>query len=485
MREEFVCSVKVTQGPEFSDPMARYTEYEKFLKSKAQCKDDGGFAPNYMPDFLFDFQRHLTEFAIRKGKTALFEDCGLGKTPQFLVWAENVVRHTNGKLLVLSPLAVSAQTLRQAEQFGIEAYHSHGELPSGKHIILTNYEKLHLFDWKDFDGVVCDESSCLKSYDGVRRKEITEFMRQIKYRLLSTATAAPNDYIELGTSSEALGELGYMDMLMRFFKNDQNTIRPMRFRHKGESQLDDGSRWRFKGHAETPFWRWVCSWARAIRRPSDLGFSDERFILPALTETSHLVSAESLAGGMLFPLPAVGLTEQREERRRTIQERCERAAELASQHEASVVWCHLNPEGDLLEKLIPDCLQVSGADSEDEKEEKLTAFSTGQVKRLVTKSKIAGYGLNWQHCAHTVTFPSHSFEQYYQAVRRFWRFGQKRPVTVDVVTTEGEIAVLENLQRKSAAADRMFSALVAEMQNAMHIKRGVEYETKAEAPAWL
>ncbi len=387
VKEKINISPFAVMGPEPIDPWQRHLdgEYESFLERKAQATETSGFTPEWMPDFLFDFQAALVDYAVRRGRCALFEDCGLGKTPQLLVWAENVVRHTNGRVLVLSPLAVSTQTREQAEHFGVEAHHSHGDIPFGKRIILTNYEKLHLFDWKDFAGVVCDESSCLKSYEGARQKEITEFMRKIRFRLLCTATAAPNDYIELGTSSEALGELGYMDMLMRFFKNDQHTIRPMVYRQRGKNfaQLDDRAKWRFKGHAEIPFWRWICSWARAIRKPSDLGFSDDKFVLPMLTEESHLVNARSLPGGMLFPLPAVGLTEQRDERRRTIQERCERAAELASEHETSVIWCHLNAEGDLLERLVPDCLQVSGADSEDAKEEKLTAFSRGEVERQI------------------------------------------------------------------------------------------------------
>lgn len=465
-----------------------WTEYDIFLDRKSQIGGMSGFSPIWIPDWLFPFQQQLTEWAIRKGKCGLFEDCGLGKTPQFLVWAENVVRHANGRVLVLSPLAVSFQTLAQSERFGIEAYVSRdGKLPLGKNIILTNYEKLHLFNPADFAGVVCDESGILKNYDGTLRGRITEFMKKLQYRLLCTATAAPNDYIELGTSSEALGELGYMDMLMRFFKNDQHTIRPMVYRNKGNSfaQLEDAAKWRFKGHARIPFMRWVCSWARAIRRPSDLGFEDEQFTLPPLIEREHLVIAESLPSGMLFPLPAVGLTEQRDERRRTIEERCEKAAELANAHDTSVVWCHLNPEGDLLEKLIKDGVQISGKDSEDAKEEKLIAFSKGQIKRIATKSKIAGWGMNWQHCSHTVTFPSHSFEAYYQSVRRFWRFGQERPVTVDVVTTEGEQSVLHNLQRKAKSADELFTALVEQMNQSISIDRSVKFTEKESVPEWL
>lgn len=460
--------------------------YEEFLAAKTQFGEMSGFDPIWMPDFLFDFQQSLVEWAVRKGRGAIFADCGLGKTPMQLCWAQNVVEKTNGRVMILTPIAVGIQTIGEAEKFGIGAHRpTTGRIHPGINVV--NYEKLHLFNPNDFVGAVCDESSILKNYDGIRRREITEFMRKMQYRLLCTATAAPNDYVELGTSSEALGELGYTDMLTRFFKNDQNTIRPMVYRHRGKdfAKLDEGAKWRFKGHAETPFWQWVCSWARAIRKPSDLGFKNSRFELPPLIERDHLVTAEKLANGFLFPLPAVGLSEQREERRRTIKERCEKAAELSSAHPASVAWCHLNEEGDLLEKLIPDCVQVSGKDSEEEKECKLAAFTSGQVKRLVTKGKIAGWGMNWQHCSHTVTFPSHSFEQYYQTVRRFWRFGQKNEVVSDIVTTEGEASVLENLQRKAKAADKMFASLVEQMHHALHIELSTEFERKEEVPSWL
>lgn len=453
------------------------SQYASFLFEKTQVGCNDGFAPLWLPDFLFDFQKSLVDWSVRKGRDAIFADCGLGKTPMQLVWAENIVRKTNKPVLILTPLAVSSQTVREAEKFGIECRKvSNGKAVPG--INVTNYEKLHHFNPSDYSGAVCDESSILKSYDGVRRQEITDFMRKMPYRLLCTATAAPNDYIELGTSSEALGYLGHMDMLNRFFKNDLNNSATGRMR--GEV-----IKWRFKGHAEDPFWKWVCSWARAIRKPSDLGFDDGRFLLPELIERDHIVTTNKLPEGMLFSMPAVDMREQREERRRTIEERCEKAAQLAEGHDYSVLWCHLNPEGDLLEKLIPNCVQVSGSDSDEAKEEKLTAFSSGQVKRLVTKSKIAGWGLNWQHCAHMVCFPSHSFEQYYQSVRRCWRFGQERPVTVDVVTTEGEYAVMANLQRKARAADEMFSKLVARMNEQLHIERGMEFKKQEEVPSWL
>jgi hypothetical protein len=451
--------------------------YSEFLEQKAQLGGEHGFAPIWMPDFLFPFQTHLVEWATRKGAAAIFADCGLGKTPMQLVWAENVRRKTGRPVLIGTPLAVNIQTLQEAEKFGIDAARSSdGKAAAG--ITITNYERLHLFDPADFSGMVCDESSILKNYDGARKGIITEFLKKIPYRLLCTATAAPNDYIELGTSAEALGEIGYMDMLTRFFRNEQNTNNPNRL-------WSDGGKWRFKKHAERPFWRWVCSWARAVRQPSDLGFSDDGFVLPKLTETEHSVKAKAKASGFLFDLPAVGLKEQRDERRRSIEERCELAADQVERHPRSVVWCHLNPEGDLLENLIPDCIQVSGADSDDEKEEKLLAFINGKVKRLVSKPVVAGFGLNMQSCAHIVTFPSHSFEQYYQSVRRCWRFGQKKPVSVDIIASEGEKGVLKNLRRKADAANKMFSELVSLMGEALKVTADKDYSKKERIPTWL
>ena len=466
-------------------------DYTTFLARKAQLDEALGFAPLWLPNALFDFQRALTEWAIHQGRAALFEDCGTGKTLQQLVWAENVVRQTNGRVLILTPLAVGAQTVREGEKFGVECRRSlDGSLVTK--IVVANYQRLHHFRPDDFVGVVCDESSCLKSFEAVTRAAVTEFMRRIPYRLLCTATAAPNDYIELGTSSEALGCLGFMDMLGRFFKNDQNTSKPVRRwtaqKHGWASLSAGGGRgiWRFKGHAETPFWRWVCSWARALRRPSDLGFDDGRFVLPPLVEREHLVSARSLPEGMLFALPAQGLDEQRAEARRTLKERCERVAELVSTTgQPALVWCNLNDEGDLLEALIPDAVQVAGSDADDAKEERLTAFAGGQVRVLITKPKIGAWGLNLQHCAHITWFPSHSFEAYYQAVRRCWRFGQTRQVVVDLVMTEGERTVMANLQRKAQAADRMFSALVAKMNRAVGIRRDHTFALKEELPTWL
>lgn len=452
--------------------------YAEFLDNKMHRGAEQGFASVWLPDFLFDFQASLVDWSLRTGRAAILADCGLGKTPMELVWSENVVRQTKGRVLILAPLAVSHQMIREAEKFHVRVTRSHdGTAHPG--ITVTNYERLSLFNPADFAGVVCDESSILKSFDGARRTEITAFMRKTPYRLLATATAAPNDYIELGTSSEALGYLGHMDMLNRFFKNDLNNSATGRMR-------GEGAKWRFKGHAEIPFWRWVCSWARAVRKPSDLGFDDGRFILPALVEQDHLVIARTLADGMLFALPAVGLKEQREERRRTIQERCEKVAALVNDTgEPALVWCHLNEEGDLLETLIPDAVQVAGSDSDDTKEDRLIAFADGKARVLVTKPRIGAWGLNFQHCAHVTFFPSHSFEQYYQGVRRCWRFGQERPVRVDVIETEGDQDVLKNLQRKARQANDMFSHLVREMQDVLRIDRGRDYPHETQVPAWL
>jgi hypothetical protein len=406
----------------------------------------------------------------------MFADCGLGKSFMQLAWADEVVRHTNKPVLVLAPLAVAAQTVREAAKFGIDAVRCNDGVARGARIHITNYEKLHLFNPDDFSGVVCDESSILKSFDGSRKELITEFLRTRPFRLLCTATASPNDHVELGTHSEALGELGYMDMLSRFFKSSENSLHPTQF----ESQ------WRFKAHAEEYFWRWVVSWARAVRRPADLGFDDDGFSLPPLSEREHVVASSQPRNGMLFDLPAVTLQEQREERRLTIRERCERVAALTAHDRPVVAWGHLNDECDLLETLIPDAVQVSGADSDEAKEEKFLAFQNGEARALVTKPKIGAFGLNWQHCAHMTIFPSHSFEAYYQQVRRCWRFGQTREVVVDIVASEGEIGVLRNLQRKARAADLMFSRLVELVNNELHLERSsVTQPRKVQVPAWL
>lgn len=459
-----------------------HTDYESFLNRKRQEGAMTGFAPTFLPDSLFDFQKHLVDWSVRKGRCALFEDCGLGKTLQLLCYCQNIIEHTNKPALVLSPLAVAQQTVREAEKFGIDAVRSPDGKFGGKRIVVTNYERLHFFDPNDFGGVVCDESSILKNFEGERKTRITEFMRTVPYRLLCTATAAPNDYVELGTSSEALGELGYMDMLAQFFKNDGKTLH-IKGQKVGDFHKD---KWRFKGHAELGFWRWVCTWAKACRRPSDLGFADGNFALPPLEYHTTTVRTDYEDPTRLFQIPASTLNEQRAERQRTIKQRCEAVRALvADTKQPAIVWCDLNPEADRLEKIIPGAVQVSGADSDDEKEDKFLRFIDGDIRVLVTKSSIGAFGLNFQHCAHMTFFPSHSYERHYQSVRRCWRFGQKKPVVVDVVMSEGEAEVMDNLRRKSEAADKMFAVLVQEMNNAAGTGRGAKSELKPKVPTWL
>ena len=461
-------------------PENKMPDYQKFIESKSHISTNDGFDPIWIPDFLFDFQKELTTWAIKKGRAALFEDCGLGKTPQQLVWSENIVKKTNGNVLIITPLAVSFQTIREGEKFGIECRKSsEGEVYKG--ITVTNYERLHYYNPTDFDGVVCDESSILKNFSGIRRKEITNFIRKIKYRLLCTATAAPNDYIELGTSSEALGELGNMDMLGMFFKTSDNCIQIS----QKYGDFWNRNKYRFKAHSEEGFWKWVCSWARAIQKPSDLGFKDREFILPPLNTYETIVTNRKVKEGMFFVLPAIGLDEQREERKLTVNERCEKVAELVNHTKPALIWCQMNEEGNLLEKIIPDAKQVQGSDSDDYKEKTFLDFVNGNLRVLITKPKIGAFGLNFQHCAHVVFFPSHSFEQYYQGVRRCWRYGQKNPVRVDIVTTEGEMGVMANLQKKADAADKMFSSLVKVMRSELKIEKRIANKIEMEIPSWL
>jgi len=453
-------------------------DYAAFLRRRSQAGAACGFEPSWLPDFLFDFQRHLVEWAVRRGRAAIFASCGLGKTPMFLVWAENVVRHTGRPVLAVTTLGDCDQTLREAEKFRVEAVRSRdGKPPSGARVVVTNYERLHHFDPAGFAGAVANESSILKNFNGKRRAIVTEFFRTLPYRLLCTATAAPNDYVELGTSSEALGELGYQDMLTRFFVKklaDRGTI------GWGREQ------YRMKGHAQTSFWQWVCSWARAARRPSDLGnFDDSRFTLPELVTHEHVITPDGPPPGYLFDTPAATMAEEREELRRTIHSRCKKVAALLDHDRPALAWCYLNEEGRLLARLVAGAVEISGTDPDDKKEEIFEAFARGQIRALVSKPKIAGFGLNWQHCAHMSFFPSHSWEQWHQAVRRCWRFGQIRKVTVDVVTTPGMVGVLGNLKTKEEKVDRMFSRLVELVGRAQGIGRAVYGNRTTEVPAWL
>jgi len=451
--------------------------YENFIRNKSQAHGGSGFDPIWMPDFLYDFQRHLVDWSIRKGRAAIFADCGLGKTPMQLVWADNVVRKTNRPVLLATPLAVGPQTIEQAAKFGIEAERSRdGSIGSKAQVYVTNYEQLHKFDPDEFSGFVGDESSGIKNFKSERKKLVIEFTRLMKYRSLWTATAAPNDVWELGTSSEALGYLGFRDMITRFFKQETS-----------KDYLGWGrTKYRFRGHAEQPFWRWVCSWARAIRKPSEIGCSDDGFVLPPLVEHEYIVDTKKSREGMLFATPARNLQEQRQERRNSIEERCEKACELAVAHDGpTILWCELNDEANLLERTVPNAVQVSGSMSDDAKEERLMAFSRGEIQRMVTKPKVGCWGLNWQHCSNVISFPSHSYEQYYQSVRRCWRFGQKSVVNVHVIVNEGEVGVLKNIRRKAEQVDRMFTSLAQHMNDCLTLSSMDVFPERETVPGWL
>lgn len=458
-------------------------DYHEFLESKRHCQEYG-FDPLDIPGYLFDFQKLITSWAIKLGRAAIFADCGMGKTPMQLVWADNVARKTGKRVLIIAPLAVSYQTIREGEKFGIEVVRSSDGTPQGN-ITITNYERLHLFDSSDYIGAVCDESSAIKSFNGIRRAIVTDFVRKYRYRLLCTATAAPNDYIELGTSSEALGYLDRTDMISRFFKNDERTSLVAHAKWTGQNGGKQVG-WRLKAHAIEPFWKWVASFARAIRKPSDFGFPDNDFRLPPLNEVNHIIDSLKTRVGMLFNFDAVGLAEEREEQRLTVEERCEKAAELTNNYDGpTVLWCNLNEEAKHLKRVINESVEISGSDDEEKKESVFRAFCDGKVKNLITKPKIGAFGLNWQHCDHEIYFPSHSYEQYYQAVRRCWRFGQKKPVTIDVISTKSGANVVESLKYKSQRASQMFDMLVLYMNDAIGINKRSYEQIEAEVPKWI
>jgi len=429
------------------------SDYEKFIKSKKHLLGDFGFEANYIPDIAFDFQKHIIQKAVRKGRIGVFADTGLGKTLIQLSIAQNVVQHTNKKVLILTPLAVAFQFILEAEKIGIDDIEYSKDGKHTKKIVICNYERLHYFDSNDFEGVICDESSILKNFDGKIKNQITSFVKKIPYRFLSTATPSPNDFIELGTSSEALGYMGYMDMLGKFFKNNQNS----------SDVKNIGEKFYLKPHAENDFFAWVNQWSIMVKMPSDLGFSDERYILPELITNKHVVKNESLLeiDGQIemFNRPAKGFNEVRTEVKQTIQSRCDKALDLAKD-KTSVYWVNRNEESKILRLNDSEAVEIIGSQSLDKKEEILKAFADGEIKRLITKAKMTGMGLNWQHCNHSVFFPTYSYEQYYQAIRRFWRFGQKRDVTIDMVISDGQTRVLESLEQKTKKAIELHRNLV-------------------------
>jgi DNA modification methylase len=425
--------------------------YTDFLATKRAIHTPSGFAVDELHSRLFSFQRDIVRWAIQRGRAALFLDTGLGKTLCQLEWARHVCQHTGGNVLILAPLAVTGQTVREGVRFDIPVTHckTHADVQSG--INVTNYERLHHFDPAQFSGIVLDESSILKAFDGKTRKHITEFAQGIHYRLACTATPAPNDLIELTNHAEFLDIMSGKEIIALYFTQDGNTT------HK----------WRLKGHARRDFYRWLASWAVAVRKPADIGYDNGAFQLPLLNVQQIDVSVSTPTQGMLFAVEAATLQEQRQARRDSLEDRVAKAAEIIATEpdESWIVWCDLNVESQALAKAIPGAVEVTGSDSDDHKARAAAGFADGSIKILVSKPSIFGFGLNWQHCARVVFVGvSHSFEMYYQALRRCWRFGQTREVKAYVITAETEGRVVRNLERK----EQEYHAMMESLTNAMH-----------------
>lgn len=455
-------------------------EYTEFLNRKRHLIGDFGFDAKFFPDCAFDFQKHVIERSIKKGRIANFLDTGLGKTLIQLSIAQNIVEHTNKKVLILTPLAVGFQFLKEAEtrkittdiQQTIKGEHS-------KKIVICNYERLHYLDSNDFVAVILDESSILKNFDGKIKNQINTFIKKVPYRFLATATPSPNDFIELGTSSEALGYMGYMDMLGKFFKNNQNSV--------DSNNRNIGEKFYLKPHAEKDFFAWVNQWSIMCKMPSDLGFSNDGYNLPQLIVNKHVVENQSLidVNGQIqmFNIVAKNFHEIKHEEKNTIKERCEKAVNLAS-GKNSVYWVNRNDESALIKQMDSDAVEIIGSQSIEKKEEILMAFANGEIDRLITKAKITGMGLNWQHCNHSVFFPTWSYEQYYQAIRRFWRFGQKNDVTIDMVVSDGQTRVIEALEQKTQKAIELYENLTKNVNQAFEHKTK-EFNKEIIKPSFL
>jgi len=430
-------------------------KYEEFLESKKHSIGNFGFKPNYIPNIAFDFQKEIISKAVEKGRIAVFADTGLGKTLIQLSLANNIVRETNGKVIILTPLAVAFQFILEAEKLDIDDIEYSKDGTHTKNIVVCNYERLHYFNSKDFKGCILDESSILKNFDGKIKNQITSFIKKMPYRFLSTATPSPNDFIELGTSSEALGYMGYMDMLGKFFKNNNSSV--------AKQTRNIGEKYYLKPHAERDFFAWVNQWSIMVKMPSDLGYSNDRYLLPELIVNNHVVENTSTldASGQMSIIVKEAKTfhEIKHEQRQTLKERCEKGVALAK-GKTSVYWCNLNDESSLIKELDPEAQEIKGSMSIDKKEDILINFAKGNIDRIITKAKMTGMGLNWQHCNHSVFFPTYSYEQYYQAIRRFWRFGQTKDVTIDMVTSSGQKRVLEALQQKTDKAIHLYENLV-------------------------
>jgi len=427
-------------------------DYSEYLARKEVVAEAMGIEAGELKPHLFPYQQDLVRWALRRGRAALFADTGLGKTTMFLEWARWVCIETGGRVLVLTPLAVAAQVVREAGRFGYDAVYLREDDGSSP-VVVTNYEMLDRFDPSDFAGIVLDESSILKAYTGKTRTLIIESFQQTPYRLACTATPAPNDHTELGNHSEFLGVKSRVEMLAEYFVHDGGSVQ----------------NWRLKGHAETIFWRWVCSWAAVVRMPSDLGYPDDAFALPDLRMHEHVIPIEhrdAWGEGYLFAPDVRTLSDQRATRRATMGKRVSQAAILAASDEPTIVWCELNAEADAASKEIRDAVQIAGSDSPESKAERMLGFADGDIRCLVTKPSIAGFGMNWQHCARMIFIgASHSYEQTYQAIRRCWRFGQPKPVDVHVIRAETEGAIVANYRRKERAHAALIDGMLVHMRD--------------------
>lgn len=440
-------------------------DYREFIAAKRRTLQPMGFevGEEKLNTNLFEWQAKVVAWSLRRGRAALFEECGLGKTLQQLAWAEQVVKYTNKPVVLLCPIGVRQQTKREAEKFSIDCNvkvaNDQSEVELG--INLVNYEKLHLFDCRSFSGVVLDESSCLKNYTSQTKRILIEQFSKTPYRLACTATPAPNDQKELGNHAEFLGIMPSNEMLSRWFINDT---------------MKAGG-YRLKKHAMKDYWSWVASWAVCLSKPSDIGGSDIGYALPELSINRHVVTVDELVApdGMLFNTVGISATTIHEEKRLTCEARADRAAKLANESETCVVWCDTNYDADALKERINDCVEVRGSDKERDREYRFEAFLSGEAKRIITKPEIAGLGLNWQHCNHQVFGGlSYSFEQYYQAVRRCWRFGQLRPVTVDIVLADSDSAIESAIARKESDHQLMQSGMAEAMRAATLAELGIE-----------
>ena len=424
--------------------------YDEFIKRKASEDVESGFEPSELGSHLFDFQAAIVEWACKRGRAAIFADTGLGKTAMQTEWAKQVCIHTGGDVLIAAPLCVAQQTVEEAAKFGISIKYARSQADAQPGITITNYEMLDKFNPADFAGIVLDESSILKSHTSKTRAQIIEMFQATPYRLSCTATPSPNDHMELGNQAEFLGVMTAVEMLAMFFVHDGG----------------DTSQWRLKGHGKTRFWEWMSTWAICIRNPSDLGFDGSRYILPGLEMHEHIVEATEPLDGQLFAGIAQTLTERRDAKRKSMDERITLTAGLVNSHaRPAIVWCHLNDESKALSAAIPDSVEVTGSMTNDQKEKAIMAFTHGQVRVLVTKPSICGFGMNWQHCSDMVFAGlDDSYESFYQAVRRSFRFGQKNIVQVHLVSAESEGAVKANLERKQAQANDMAESMVSHMR---------------------